>query len=95
MNVLMTSKVTEFFDSGFYVVASDPFPVHNRLEIDLVFDGLVRQYCFVGDIQAKLFLGSHDCDPKLSFEDYPALGGPDGFDFRGCVAFSENIRNHV
>ena len=95
MKLFVSGEFVELFDAGFDVVASDAFAGVDGFEVDLVFDGFVGIEGFLRDVEAKVFLGSGDGEPKFAFEKDAAFGGPDVFERGGGVAFCEDVWNHV
>lgn len=95
VELLVASKIVEFFDARFDVVASDTFACVNCGEVNLGFDGFVGVEGFVGDVEAEVLLCAGDGKPEFAFEEDSAFWGPDVFEGRRGVSFSEDVWNHV
>ena len=94
VDVLVAGEVVEFLDTGLHVVTGDALAFVDGSEVDLVFDRLVSRDGFVRDIETEGLLGLHDGDPKVTFEDDAAFGGPDVADLGGGVSFGEDVWDH-
>ena len=95
MDVLVAGEVVEFLDAGLHVVAGDPFAGHDRGGVDAVLGLLVGGDRPGGDVEAEFALGLHHGDPEFALQHDAALGGPDGLEGGGGVAFGEDVRNHA
>ena len=68
MDELVAGQGRELLDAGLDVVAGDPLPGGDRVEVDLVDDRLVGLDHPVGDVEALRPLGPQDGHPEPPLE---------------------------
>ncbi len=91
VDVLGAGECSELLDAGLHVVAGDLLAVGDRLEVDLVDDGLVRLDDAVGRLDTEILLGHEDGDPQSALEDDLVLRRPDARQLRRCVSAGQNV----
>ena len=74
VDVLVAGEGRELLDAGLDVVAGDPLPGLDRVEVDLVDDGFVGLDGAVGHVDAELGLRPEDREPQSSLEHDLVLG---------------------
>ena len=95
MHLLVAGEAIELLDARLHIVAGDPFAFHDRTGVDLILDLFVSRDRFGGNVETEVALSLHHGDPELAFEDNAALGGPNGLDVGGGVAFGEDVGDHA
>ena len=69
VDLLLPGKRRELLDPGLDVVAGNPLPGRDRVQVDVVDHRFVGRDRTVRNIEAEVFLGAQDSDPESSFED--------------------------
>src|SRR5699024_1009630 len=93
VHVLVAGQRVELLDPCFHVVAGDPLPPGDRVEIDSVAHSGVIGDDPVGNVDAEIGLCAQHRQPQLPFEYHLVLGRPQFHQFGGGIPGGEDVGN--